>query len=60
MARPKTNIGKYITLSIRLPEELHTTLQELATKEERSLNWMISHLLQQVVENLQEQETFHS
>jgi len=54
MARQKSEqTGKFITMSIRIPKELHSDLQKIATVEQRSLNWVISRSLHQAMEHLQ-------
>ncbi len=46
MARPKNEqTGEFITLSIRIPKELHNDLKQISISEERSLNWVISRIL---------------
>jgi predicted transcriptional regulator len=56
MTRPKSEqTGEFITLSIRIPKELHSDLQKIAISEQRSLNWVISRSLHQALEYLQKE-----
>ena len=45
------------TLSIRLPDELHKALTELAEKERRSLNNLIVVILEQAVRLAEEEKS---
>jgi hypothetical protein len=46
---------KNVTLSIRLPVSIYEEIQEKAASEERSMNWMISSLLRQALENMKKE-----
>ncbi len=57
MARPKKEPTKaIISLTIRIPEDMHEQLNGLASDQDRSINWVINDLLRKALDKLIEKE----
>jgi len=41
-----------ITTSLRIPDDLHTAIADLAEQEDRSFNWTVVNLLRERLEQL--------
>ena len=51
---------KLIEVKIRVPEDVHKKLQDMAAKDMRSMNKQITHILQETVQMLKHQYQDHS